>query len=154
MLRPWLASASSVTFFPLTYIPIGVYSSRWFRKGGDSVDSVSKLPEPFAAPAGEGKDSAPIFREPTANPVDTTVHAPSVAKQPWRQTETPCDPGLCQSLSSGKNRRKSVDAGHSRHSRTTTTGILARACVHATLRFYPENGITVFTKGEAVPDAH
>jgi hypothetical protein len=25
-----------------------------FRKGGDSVDSVSKLPEPWAAPAGEG----------------------------------------------------------------------------------------------------
>ena len=25
----------------------------------------------------------------------------------------------------------------SRHSRTTTTGILARACVHATLRFSP-----------------
>ena len=47
-----------------------------FRRGGDSVDSVSKLPEPWAAPARLGVQRAPIFREPTANPVDTTVHAP------------------------------------------------------------------------------
>ena len=62
----------------------------------------------------------------------------------------PYDLGLCESLSTGKNRRKSVDADFASQP-DDTTGILARACVHATLRFYPENGITVFTKGEAVP---
>ena len=46
------------------------------RKGGDSVDSVSKLPEPCAAPAGEGKDSAPLRREPKGRPGDTMVPAP------------------------------------------------------------------------------
>jgi hypothetical protein len=37
---------------------------------------------------------------------------------------------------------------HDRHFRV--------GCAHATLRFllYPGNGITVFTKGEAMPDAH
>ena len=62
----------------------------------------------------------------------------------------PYDLGLCQSFPPGKNRRKSVGADFASQP-DDTTGILARACVHATLRLpSPESGITVFTKGKAV----
>jgi hypothetical protein len=66
----------------------------------------------------------------------------------------PYDLGLCKNEPSGKNRRKSVDAGIASQP-DDTTGIFARACLHATLRLpSPESGITVFTKGEAMPNAH
>ena len=104
------------------------------------------------APAGVVKRSS-YFRVPRVRPVDTTIRAPWMAKQPQRQTLETVRPRALQDQPRGKNRRKSVDARISRHSRTTTTGILARACVHATLRFflYPENGITVSPRAKLCP---
>ena len=48
---------------------------------------------------------------------------------------TPYDLGLCKNEPAGKNRRESVDADFASQP-DYTTGILARACVHATLRFF------------------
>jgi hypothetical protein len=74
---------------------------------------------------------------------------------PSGKHQTPYDLGLCKFNPEAKIAAKAWTR-ISRHSRTTTTGILARACVHATLRFflYPGNGVTVFTKGEAMFNAH
>ena len=52
---------------------------------------------------------------------------------PGGKPQTPCDPGLCKIFPEAKTAAKAW-AQVSRHSRTNTTGILARACVHATLR--------------------
>ena len=73
---------------------------------------------------------------------------------PSGKPQTPCDLGLCKIFPEAKTAAKAWAQGL-RQSPDYTTGISASVCVHATLRFflYPGNGITVFTKGEAVPDA-
>ena len=66
----------------------------------------------------------------------------------------PYDLGLCKFNPGAKTAAKAWTQFAStagRHDRHFCVG-----CVHATLRFFPcpGNGITVFTKGGAVPDAH
>ena len=73
---------------------------------------------------------------------------------PSGKHQTPYDLGLCKFNPGAKIAAKawaqfaSTAGLHDRHFRV--------GCAHATLRFflYPGNGITVFTKGEAVPNAH
>ena len=72
---------------------------------------------------------------------------------PSGKPQTPCDLGLCKIFPEAKTAAKAW-AQASANRRTTTIGISASVCVHATLRFfhYPENGITVFIPGEAMPN--
>ena len=54
---------------------------------------------------------------------------------PGGKPQTPCDPGLCKIFPEAKTATKAW-ARASANRRTTTTGILASVCVHATLRFF------------------
>jgi hypothetical protein len=75
---------------------------------------------------------------------------------PSGKPQTPCDLGLCKCQPDSKNRRKSVDADFAspagRHDRHSCESLRPR---NPSLFFLPSgNGITVFTPGGAVPNAH
>ena len=55
---------------------------------------------------------------------------------PGGKPQTPCDPGLCKIFPEAKTAAKAW-ARASANRRTTTTGISASVCVHATLRHLP-----------------
>ena len=67
----------------------------------------------------------------------------------------PYDLGLCQSFPSGKNRRKSVDAGDRVTAGRPRPAFLRElASTQPFASYHPESGITVFNKGETMPNAH
>ena len=137
-----------------TYIPIMPFMFLFIPEGVSVMTVI--IDGVDVAPAGLVKRSSG-FREPGVRPVDTTIHAPWMAKQPQRQTLETVRSGALQERTLRQKPPQKRGRGTFASQPDDTTGILARACVHATLRFFlptPESGITVFTKGGALPNAH
>ena len=86
------------------------------------------------APAGLVKRSSGT-REPKGRPLGITTQLRlKWLNNPGGKPQTPCDPGLCKIFPEAKTAAKAW-ARASANRRTTTTGISASVCVHATLRF-------------------
>ena len=87
------------------------------------------------APAGLVKRSSGT-REPKGRPLGITTQLRlKWLNNPGGKPQTPCDPGLCKIFPEAKTAAKAW-ARASANRRTTTTGISASVCVHATLRFF------------------
>jgi hypothetical protein len=119
------------------HIPVHPGRGLGHDDGFDGVD---------VAPAGLVRRT-PDPREFPARSAGTRTRAPIRQLGSLKKTEPKCKPEA-EIAANAWAQLASTAGPHDRHFRV--------GCAHATLRFllYPGNGITVFTKGEAMPDAH